>query len=1506
MSGYSSGDGNLESLLAQLRSGQQSQQKPQVNLQPSATYGYSSPSPGYFGQPEHTSYPPSYHPPTVASAVPTPSGYNTQPHHSSAIMSPAETPRIPTASGDPQNAARTSSLLNLLKFQPATNSSRQQPAPIGTPLPPSREPSMGYGPAEAIGHIGSPQQGRGGSDLLSTLMSSVKSQQGQQPSPQLSAASPPAQSSFSARSEPPVEAQNYLLSLLNKPKPPQTDSTPQLTPSKVLTPPSKSSSQGEYNETAQTRFENASLDLSLTATTALEGRKASAGKENIPETAPKPQGIFTYVNPFDQLAASSPRIRTPKASTPAPAAPTVQILKRQGDNTDQKHKIDEQSSVSSHTHTSRKLQSPSQVSSGPPTPLPDGRSKLEALIGIGASKETVAEALEEVGSQADKQVQEALARTDKTLDEKDETGSRAEQEDDQATMEKNLQEMLAAQTEQEFEESAQIAAQSIKRELEKEENRHALDAYPVSVAEAVKEIIDDAANGDLGETAQDAAQRDAPDSWESADADETTAKEPEEKAVKVCNFPMRPWISISIQEGEDTRPLFRDDATMDIARLKKEFDQVDRVLVTASNNFIVYGMSKNGGIRAIRQDDGKDGKLFTETRDRIFTVVICASSADLKESIIGTGISGTVYWALVKDGEGDHLDEDHRDHLEMHGFALTPIQSMDNESPGGVLKTRARKSSNHPDFFAIGRGKFVHIIWPNVIMKSYIKNGKDRAVDTEKYLAQHTLKVNTGKAGKDFSFSEDDTTIVSLDKAGRVKFWDIRPLTKSDGRGNPFSATSSIEIKEPLMTLITTPGYEKSWPTSVLLVDKIRPYQRGGPLRYLIVGMKQNHSLQLWDLALGKPVQEIHLPHGKESDAVCSVLYHAQTGMIVVGHPTRNSIYFLHLSAPKYILSKSMTQAEFVHALATKSVQIATPESTAVISGMREYSFENKGSLRSLDILQTPNSSSTGEGPPTMFELYAMHSKGVTCLAIKQSDLGWTPENKVISGIDAEKEGVIFIDSLKEIPVTPTPVPESTESTPQVPLPVRSAPRSSPEKASSKESKKVHHAESANASASKSESRTEKKDASSSGATPASEKLGKGKRRKAASAIETPPALSASPSKPIVLDPMSNSRNGSSSKLNNATTPEVIPSVPSTSQAFNEASVADIGARVAEDVKKAFDASLGIFTQDIKSDRKIQTAVAEGHQEAMLRMVSATLADNIEVTLTRIVETSIQAAVVPAISEITSKIVTAQLNEHLGPKLNSNIATAIPKELQRVLPDAIGRAVQQPQLLKLMAESLAKSVAFGVQDHFATIMQNSVTPAFTKLAIDTSKEVAADVQRQAAEQIAVIEQQRSADSVKIDHLSRLIGGLTETISTMAAAQQEFQERTLQQISRENTRRTHSTAGSAGALAKEKSEAQRKYEAEFEEIGTLMEQGDFEAATLIVLQNPRSQEMFVDFAVRFDPSFLQQVNTIVLLSLGNLTSDGIDDAHMSRRIEYLDMILRVLNGQINDGSLVRHM
>src|ERR1700761_1435740 len=127
------------------------------------------------------------------------------------------------------------------------------------------------------------------------------------------------------------------------------------------------------------------------------------------------------------------------------------------------------------------------------------------------------------------------------------------------------------------------------------------------------------------------------------------------------------------------------------------------------------------------------------------------------------------------------------------------------------------------------------------------------------------------------------------------------PLTLHLFRHDP------VELHEPIWSLNAAASGsrpdEKPSVSSIMFLDKERPTLKGVALRYMLIGFKQNHVLQLWDLGLGKAVQEVRLPHDKDSDGICSIAYHPRSGIIAVGHPTRNCVFFIHLSAPKYAMS---------------------------------------------------------------------------------------------------------------------------------------------------------------------------------------------------------------------------------------------------------------------------------------------------------------------------------------------------------------------------------------------------------------------------------------------------------------------------------------------------------------------------------------------------------------------------------------------------------------------------
>ncbi|POS76281.1 hypothetical protein DHEL01_v205319 [Diaporthe helianthi] len=1217
------------------------------------------------------------------------------------------------------------------------HASNQQPSTIHAPAPSSADPT---------GLLAALMRGKFQDD-------ETKSEHSPKPQPQ----EPVADNSWN-NVPPPETTQQYLLNLLNRPKPSQGDARPEPqaqspADNKIASsPPSE-----QHNKQDFATLERALSDSTNRANPSVPTASSFEFVSQDPQFKPAPapahssrdstpatkSGIFNYTNPFDELTASvSPQTRAGgKSTTPGmsgspsiqgQAPGLVQILKKPGSAGGPEHK--RLSSTSSHLEgresSRRKVEGRSSRAEREPEPK---------------HKETVSEAVSDIANQADLQARDAITR--------------AEDEQAQARITQDLKELMAAQTDKEFNEAAAAAASDIIDELEKDGNKNALEAaFRPEVAKAVRDIVDDAAQGPVA------------DSWESAEAeDEIVVIEETTSPVKVFNFPMKPWISISVQEGaNDNRPVFRDEAILDIARLKKDFDQIDRNLVAASEAYLAYGMSKAGGLRVIRQDDGRDAKLFADTKDRIFNLAISSTPADQevtqKEAIVGTGISGTVYWVQVKDGEKDHLDDAH---LEQYGFALPPSSAQEGgDAPGGVLKTRARTSTNHPEYFAVGRGKSINIIWPSfVLQRNLIKPGHDRVVDTDRLAKECSLKINTGKAGKDFTFSQDDSVVVSLDKSGRVKFWDVRDLTTPDEESdprNPMPAHTSAEVKEPLMTLTTTPEGEKAWPTSVLLLDKLRPYQKRTALRYLIVGMKQNHTLQLWDLALGKPVQEFNLPHSKESDAVCSVMYHAPSGIIVVGHPTRNSVYFLHLSAPKYALKNNPSQVDYIHKLVAQDPSIPTPDSTAVISGMREYSFANKGVLRSLYLLQNPASS--GEGAEaTLFELYAMHSKGVACLSIKAAELGWDDDNKVINPVDATQAGVVSITKLKTPPIQPAnQLPEDPVIQPSIRLAVRpkeTAPETAPEASTRKVVTPPKHKEA--------------KEEEPAVPTPAEKPEKKGRKKKAAAEKVAAQAAALAEREREAAQ-----TNGNAPKVVATTTHEPSKSSKSApSSSFSQevdTRINTMEKRLIENIASSFQSSLSGLRQNLDKDAKARDGQFEGSQLKLLGMVSEVLNENCQGVLAKIIEEEMEKSIAPKVGEVVTRTVTAELGNRLG----SSVSQAVQKEMQRALPHAMDQALRKPELVKSMTDKMVHTLSAKIDEQLYAVLDDRIIPRFTKLATEAVTACGKEILVNVNNQFNTIEQVRLKDMQKFEQLVALNTNMSETLNTMVTAQASFQEEIL--------------------------------------------------------------------------------------------------------------------------------
>ncbi|KAL9131741.1 MAG: hypothetical protein Q9217_000416 [Psora testacea] len=1142
--------------------------------------------------------------------------------------------------------------------------------------------------------------------------------------------------------------------------------------------------------------------------------------------------IFTYVNPFEQLAASSPRNTQPRVTSNSDSS---------------KRKVKSPSPAAVHSASRRKLTSTGgevlqSIKSPAPEPLVDSWAQVGEVMGIGAPSkhaETVEEALDEVGEQVHKQVEDALA----------------EAESEKPKIKQEEQEITSIQ----------------------------------SHRNSTRTTIEPNVSASLEKNA---------DEWESAEGEETVTKDTATSEIPVYQFPMRPFVSIEVMKKEPGLPV-REDSIVNIARFRKDFDQTDRTLATATKDFIVYGMPKNGGVRVIQQDNGTSSLLFPKTQDRIFNVAIATAYPEAASSgferVIATGVSGAVYWTTIGEADAEFTQSD----MEMQTVILPPTLAGSESTSSVQLKTRAKKSSRHPEYFAIGRGKSIHIVFP-----AHARNsehlGDASTLDTEKYFSDRSLKVTTGKAGKDFAFSEDDTTIMTLDKAGKLRLWDIRDLVADDN--GAVSKLAPIEVKVPLMTFSTVHSAEKSWPTSVLFIDKIRAYVKGIAQRYILVGMKQNHILQLWDLCLGKAVQELSFPHEKETDAICSVAYHPASGIIALGHPTRNSIYFIHLSAPRYNLP-SMSQARFVQLLAKKDTTLPKVEVTAIMSGLREHSLDSIGQLRSLDLAPSFTDSlkePEDEEGRQLFELYIMHSKGVTCLGVKKEDLGWTEDSKAVRSVDAEKEGFVSVKDLREPSQPSISDPVSTNGDG-----VASTPCKTSTKAMGKDAEKADRAV-GTSNTSKSAEKAEKKKAKQNGTAQT------GTRSAVASSTAAPYANTVQSGPSPALQPAGNASKETFrshvSKHASRDAPDALLAPvgdsssrrPSNSEPISfdissdllDKEMKKIEHSVSSEFNRVFQLELEALHRRLDSDKQVQNAAMGANQEAILRLVSKQLGDNVEKSLSTIVMNSIKTSVTPSVSDATAN----SLDKHLPHVIGQQMQHLLPVALESALPEAISRSMQAVDLHRAISDEITKNMTGHAEREFVSALQTTIIPSFKNLTISTVQKISQDTDHRIREHMKQVELQRRDDSVKIDQLANSVRILSETMHQMADAQSQFQSEILklQQKSIQDSQATvrrGSPTPSESASMRVTPEQQ-----EVESISLAMQNGRYEDATIMWLQSNQQIPLFDHIFIRYNPSYLRHISPLVVLSVGAAITGSLEN-NVQERLTWLETVLACVDPNV---------
>ena len=213
---------------------------------------------------------------------------------------------------------------------------------------------------------------------------------------------------------------------------------------------------------------------------------------------------------------------------------------------------------------------------------------------------------------------------------------------------------------------------------------------------------------------------------------------------------------------------------------------------------------------------------------------------------------------------------------------------------------------------------------------------------------------------------------------------------------------------------------------------------------------------------------------------------------------------------------------------------------------------------------------------------------------------------------------------------------------------------------------------------------------------------------------------------------------------------------------------------VSTEFNKVLGRELDNLYRRIDDDKRVQDAAGTAKQDAMLRLVSSTLSDNVDKALSRIIQMNIKDSVIPAIADVMS----TTLDKRLAEALIQQLQNALPAQLKLALPEAVSRSLQKPEVLRVLSDQITNKITGHVEKEFISTLHNTITPSFRNLALNVVQKTSVETQDRVKEQLRQADVQRQKDSAKIDDLTMLVRRLSETVNTMAAAQSEFQQEIL--------------------------------------------------------------------------------------------------------------------------------
>ncbi|KAI7522768.1 hypothetical protein KC316_g19141, partial [Hortaea werneckii] len=322
------------------------------------------------------------------------------------------------------------------------------------------------------------------------------------------------------------------------------------------------------------------------------------------------------------------------------------------------------------------------------------------------------------------------------------------------------------------------------------------------------------------------------------------------------------------------------------------------------------------------------------------------------------------------------------------------------------------------------------------------------------------------------------------------------------------------------------------------------------------------------------------------------------------------------------------------------------------------------------------------------------------------------------------------------------------------------------------------------------------------------------------------------------------------------------------------------------DVQAVLSKHFDSLYQRLESDKRVFEASGAAKQDAMLRLVSSTLTDNVEQSLSRIITSSIDKAVIPALTSMTGSIIEKKLAELVPQQLGPTVQ----REVKAALPNALQQSLRDQQVHRTISEQIAQKVQQQVSNMLQTSLPNMATQATQKMV--------ADLDARTTQRLREADVQRQQDNAKIEQLSGMVRSLTQTVQGMAESQKTFHDemKKMQQGRAQEGPTSAAAAGGRAAAAPAVDEMDPQKVAEEQEVSRITQMlmdGSYEEATINWLQSANQATLFDRLFVRVNPAYLRQVSPLVALSVSAAITASFQ-TNVDARLEWLAEVLSQMN------------